>query len=48
MVVNDHSIICDFCGGSLVENVRTGEMICDTCNIRILVDGTVDKSDCEE
>ena len=48
MEVNDHSVICDFCGGFLVENIWTGEMICDTCNVIILVDGTVDKSNCEE
>jgi uncharacterized Zn finger protein (UPF0148 family) len=41
-------IICKECGGWLIEDVRTGEMNCDTCGIRILPDGTIDKSDCED
>ena len=40
-------IICRECGGWLVEN-QTGGFDCDTCGIRILSDGTVDKSDCED
>ena len=33
--------------GWMVEN-QTGRFTCDTCNIRILQDGTIDRSDCEE
>jgi DNA-directed RNA polymerase subunit RPC12/RpoP len=41
-------VICKECGGWLVEDMQTGEMNCDTCKIRILPDGTIDRSDCEE
>jgi DNA-directed RNA polymerase subunit RPC12/RpoP len=39
---------CDRCGGWLVEDIQTGEMQCDTCHIRILPDGSVDESYCED
>ena len=40
-------VICKECGGWMVEN-QTGRFACDTCKIRILPDGTIDRSDCEE
>lgn len=47
MEIKDNALVCDLCGGRLEENIHTGELICDTCHIRILPDGTVDESDCE-
>jgi DNA-directed RNA polymerase subunit RPC12/RpoP len=39
---------CDNCGGWIVEDPYTGTAQCETCGVKILPDGTVDWSECED